>query len=691
MKAAGPAGGGAGCSWLGWLRGVAIVLAACCGAGAPAQGLESALSPGPLIRGHQKVEGECAKCHVRFDRAAQDRLCIDCHKEVGQDLRAKAGMHGRFKPQPCRACHTDHRGPDMRIAEFDRRAFDHRATDYPLAGRHADVKCDACHLPGKKFREAPLECVACHKKDDKHKATLGPKCGDCHGEQSWKDVKLDHGKTRFPLTGKHADVKCDACHKSTVYNEAPLTCIGCHRKDDKHKARYGEKCDSCHNARRWGEITFRHDTDTRFALRGKHREARCDSCHTGMLYREKLGTTCIDCHRKDDTHKGSLGTNCVACHVEGSWRETARFDHDKTRFKLRGGHVKAECKSCHTTADYRAAPSACIGCHKKDDKHEATLGTDCAACHTDANWKASRFDHDKTKFRLTGKHAVPPLKCAECHRDLKSFRGAATECLACHKKDDKHEGTLGADCASCHAETSWKAGRFDHARTKFALTHGHAVPPLKCTSCHRDLKSYRPTALECVACHKKDDKHEGQLGARCDSCHGSANWRVAGYDHSRARVALVGGHLRVECKACHKSLRYRDAPRECVGCHLKDDKHKARFGVACESCHNARDWRLWNYDHAKRSGYRLEGKHARAACEACHRQAAPPGKAAAALDQGCTSCHRQDDVHDGSFGPRCEQCHGQDNWKQVNRRMRTSQGYGGGAASRVAGRRGGLS
>ena len=58
---------------------------------AVAQGLESALSPGPLARAHAKLEGECKSCHVRFDRAAQDGLCAGCHKEVGQDLRAHTG------------------------------------------------------------------------------------------------------------------------------------------------------------------------------------------------------------------------------------------------------------------------------------------------------------------------------------------------------------------------------------------------------------------------------------------------------------------------------------------------------------------------------------------------------------------------------------------------------------------------
>ena len=47
--------------------------------------------PGELIRGHEKAEADCANCHVRFDRAAQPRLCMACYKEVGQDVRCFGG------------------------------------------------------------------------------------------------------------------------------------------------------------------------------------------------------------------------------------------------------------------------------------------------------------------------------------------------------------------------------------------------------------------------------------------------------------------------------------------------------------------------------------------------------------------------------------------------------------------------
>ena len=39
-----------------------------------ADSLESALMPGQVIQGHAQWEEDCAKCHKRFDKAAQTRL-----------------------------------------------------------------------------------------------------------------------------------------------------------------------------------------------------------------------------------------------------------------------------------------------------------------------------------------------------------------------------------------------------------------------------------------------------------------------------------------------------------------------------------------------------------------------------------------------------------------------------------------
>lgn len=574
------------------------LLAACCtlvSSIALAQALESVLSPGPVIEGHAKYESECRKCHIPFRRSEQDRLCLDCHKETAVDVRQQTGLHGRHQQKPCRECHTDHRGRSAEIAPFDERTFDHRQTDFVLREAHADPKteCRSCHASGKKYREAPGKCIDCHAKKDVHKGRLGNACADCHSERDWKVPQFDHDKTRFPLRGKHVPVKCASCHKGDRYKETPITCFGCHRADDTHKARYGEKCESCHNDRDWKKIDFDHDKDTRYALRGRHRTTKCDTCHTGHLYRDKLQTACNACHRKDDKHKGTLGASCGDCHSERDWK-VGKFDHQKTRFPLRGKHDAIKCESCHKSAVFKDAPITCIGCHRKDDKHKGALGEPCGECHTERNWKESKFDHSKTKFPLLDSHAR--VKCEGCHSD----------------------------------------------------------------------PNYARTPKDCYGCHKKDDKHEGQLGTKCESCHDAGTWTKARFDHARSRFPLLGGHLVVPCKKCHDTPRYKDAKRDCLDCHDRDDVHKRRLGPRCEACHNARSWKSWDFNHDRQTKFPLDGAHRKLDCHACHRQ---PVRTKATLPTACISCHLAEDVHDGAFGRQCERCHVTSSFKRIKQRL----------------------
>jgi hypothetical protein len=316
----------------------------------------------------------------------------------------------------------------------------------------------------------------------------------------------------------------------------------------------------------------------------------------------------------------------------------------------------------------------CYACHKKDDKHKETLGKDCGSCHTERSWKEPpKFDHETTTFPLLGKHAK--VECKDCHKSA-MFKEAPKDCYACHKKDDKHKDTLGKDCASCHVERDWKLteGRFSHERTRFPLRNAHAQKLLKCDACHKDTQSFRNTAMDCFSCHKKDDKHDGQAGTQCETCHSDKSWKVTRFDHALSRFPLTGRHVAVACKSCHETSRYKDAPRDCFSCHKKDDKHKQRLGMRCETCHNTRAWPVWSFDHDTKTKYKLEGSHRKVACESCHRQAAAPGKDIAPVGSTCIACHRADDVHEGQFGGRCEQCHSADNWKKLKGRMGAALG-----------------
>jgi hypothetical protein len=498
---------------------------------AAADSVETALMPGKVIEGHADIEADCKKCHVRFKKGAQSGLCLDCHKDVAKDAIQKQGYHGRLQEQECRACHTEHKGRDMNIAPLDEKAFDHKLTDFPLKGGHAaaKVQCRDCHVKGKKHRDAPSDCYACHQKDDTHKGSLGKACANCHSEQNWKTARFDHSTTRFPLTGKHRDVACKDCHNDPKFKGAPMQCVACHKKDDDrkgHKGRFGTKCETCHVDRDWKVIVFNHDRDTKYPLKGKHQLAKCSGCHTGVLYKEKLVTQCVACHRDDDQkkgHQGKFGDKCEICHIEKDWG-ISTFNHDRqTKYPLRGKHADAKCSACHTGFLYKdKLKTDCFSCHQKDDKHKGQEGRDCQRCHNESKWKDALFDHGLSRFPLLGKHAK--VECKKCHLSAQ-FKDAKSECIACHDKDDKHKRRLGTQCETCHNAVSWKAWRFDHDRqTHFRLDGAHKG--IDCLACHtKPLTGKASLSGTCASCHEDDDIHHGGFGRDCQRCHVTSSFK----------------------------------------------------------------------------------------------------------------------------------------------------------------------
>jgi len=565
----------------------------------------SVVSPGDVIKGHAKDEENCDKCHKKFDKGAQSGLCKTCHKDVGKDVAEQRGYHGRIKDdKPCKECHTDHKGRDAKIVILDTAKFDHAQTDFVLKGGHLGekAKCKSCHLEGKKYSEAPSLCNSCHKKDDKHKGGLGTDCAKCHVDKDWKTTNFDHNKTNFKLLGKHDDVKCDKCHINGKYKDTPKTCVACHKKDD------------------------------------------------------------------EKAHKGKLGTDCAKCHSEKDWK-TTKFDHDKTNFKLLGKHDEVKCDKCHIDKKYKDTPKLCSSCHKKDDDkaHKGKFGSKCETCHTEKDWKDILFDHEKkTKFPLLGKHRAP-LKCVSCHKgDLYKDKLQMT-CVSCHKKDDDkaHKGNFGLKCESCHTEKDWKEVLFDHdKKTKFPLLGKHR-PPVKCSACHKGDLYKDKLQTTCLSCHEKDDKHKGQEGKKCETCHNESDWKKTTFKHNTmSKFLLQGNHALVECKKCHAAPTFKDAKSECFSCHEKDDAkiHKRRLGTECQDCHNVRSWKSWDFDHNK-TDFKLVGPHKGISdCYKCHQR---PATGKVKTSKTCGSCHDRDDVHNGDFGPQCDRCHDGNKWRDV--------------------------
>lgn len=494
---------------------------------ATAQTIESLIMPGEVIDGHADIESECSACHKRFDRSAQDGLCLDCHEEVADDANADTGFHGRSAEvgnNVCAACHTDHEGRKADILGLDEGSFDHLLTDFELLGKHLEATCADCHETGEKHRNAPGACVDCHREDDAHEGNMGSECGDCHNPSDWTDTEFDHDTTDFPLLGKHREAECGDCHADQTHQDTPTTCVGCHADDDSHEGRNGERCDSCHKPSDWSDTTFDHDRNTEFPLEGRHAELSCTDCHSDDPYDDVMDTACASCHLEDDHHEGHNGTTCETCHATSAWTENY-FDHDVgTDFTLHGSHETAACGDCHIDPIFDASPgTACASCHLEDEVHNGTLGEQCDSCHLETAWKdAPLFDHDLAGFPLLGEHVN--TECEACH-DTQAFGETAGDCVACHREDDSHNGVFDDDCKSCHNPVAWDLWLFDHnTRSDFKLEGAHV--DVRCNDCHRGpLTSMRKTGGRCADCHRSDDIHDGEFGSDCGRCHGPESFK----------------------------------------------------------------------------------------------------------------------------------------------------------------------
>jgi hypothetical protein len=504
-----------------------VVLLALVAAEADAQ-----ISPGPLSQPHAKLEGakNCFQCHETGKGVTADK-CLACHKQM------RGGAHARAGWKQCERCHNEHHGRAFQLIHWNPKAFDHRLTSFPLTGAHAKADCKECHKT-RSHLGLSQRCTSCHA--DVHKGQFPANgCTSCHTTTAWKPPSLfSHDKTRFPLVGKHAAVACSKCHPAkphTIFKPIPhgrcvdchkdphagrfgtsctnchsvsgfkpvqfdhslipkQACTNCHRNRDVHDGRLGAKCDTCHTTNGWRPArreNFSHDR-TRFPLTGKHRAVVCASCHRESPIRAPM--VCSSCHR--DPHGGRLGTACERCHTTAGFGsvKAGAFDHDKTRFPLRGAHARADCAECH--AKQKTPPRTCTGCHT--DPHKGQFGKrDCTSCHTIERFVPATFtlaEHQKTRFPLAGAHLAVP--CTACHAGGR-FRLAATpnECQTCHRSP--HGNAVTGTCTSCHRVESWSRIAYDH-RT-FPLEGAHAR--VRCGACHQNLTEFRGTPRTCAGCH----------------------------------------------------------------------------------------------------------------------------------------------------------------------------------------------
>jgi NMD protein affecting ribosome stability and mRNA decay len=353
---------------------------------------------------------------------------------------------------------------------------------------------------------------------------------------------------------------------------------------------------------------------------------------------------------------GAINIPCENCHTSTGWkpiRGVPEFNHEKTRYPLRGMHEKVQCTQCHTKLVFTNVGSKCADCHA--DIHRRQFGANCEQCHTVSGWNVSvqAIQNHFNRFPLLGAHAA--LDCAACHKGAATgqFQGLPTQCYACHAKQFQQTtnpshvtASFPTACEQCHGMNTWLDAKFNHLQLSgFALTGAHAQLP--CSACHVGGQ-FTGTPATCVGCHLKDfqgttnPSHvQAAFPQTCQTCHNTSAWQPATFNHNTfTTFPLTGAHVSVACTLCHINGVYATAPTTCVGCHLKDfqgttNPNHAQAGIpqTCELCHMTTAWQPATFDHSK-TVFPLTGAHTSVACSACHTNGVFPN-----TPTTCVACH----------------------------------------------------
>ena len=516
----------------------------------PFPALGQVISPGRLSEAHAHLEGlrNCTQCHQLRSPGVDGDRCLSCHLPVAERIEMERGYHGSLSDVECGRCHKEHLGKSFRVTHFNAESFVHDSTGYTLRGRHSETECRACHRPDlvvsqdvRDFKEAGgaldrtylglgTDCATCHGGDDPHGGQFSDgDCASCHDEDAWKGAGgFDHSQARYALEGRHRELDCGLCHKvegrgdgGELVRFRPVEASGCNAcHQDPHRGRMTGACATCHTVEGWGRVRRERVEDffdhgaTRFALKGAHVEAPCQSCHTAgtavpgvrlVFARGEVGSrtyprprfdSCSACH--SDPHAGAFdGKGCETCHGGEVWSPAAfgLARHDgESRFALTGAHRATPCVACHQSGE--GAPPRfriegaedCRTCHRNDDPHESAFGdARCEVCHETGAFLMEDFDHDRD-----------------------AVRSWIQACTVCHGQNQPHgEQFPSRECRECHSTSGFGIPDFDHSQSRFPLDGAHQK--VSCDQCHRpegdpgdpggDSVRYRPLDLTCAACH----------------------------------------------------------------------------------------------------------------------------------------------------------------------------------------------
>ncbi len=683
---------------------------------------------------------KCLACHkeiasridqgVGYHARNKNELCAECHKEhkggTGDSLihwsmrsfnHALTGwpLHGAHQKNDCRDCHEARRILDGAVKKL---LTEKKRT--------------------RTFLGLSSACTKCHF--DEHRGQEGNECTRCHGNDDWKPTRFVHKPplADFRLKGRHNSVACAKCHedatdestrmdafpkpRARTYMQMQLkgigqnSCLACH--DDVHHGEFGKNCVKCHSESGWKVIKqTAHDTGfhdkTKFPLRGEHTSVACKSCHGPFpgqraVFKGLKHETCGACHA--DAHEGQVKADCEKCHSVTGFTPVL-FDvkmHDDTRFALAGSHRAVACNLCHKSdrgllrkvpssvrrelsrhgrpllvSDVKLAlPDAtgkCEACHR--DPHGGQFSGDkgkaCDQCHQASSFDKIVFNHDDSRFPLTGKHKA--VECGACHypaadakghmRGIVMYKPVDTACASCHA--DQHVGQLAKDgvtaCEQCHSTKGFKPAKFDHDKqSSFPLEGKHKTA--RCAACHEVIDTgtlktarYKPLPTACASCHQ--DEHKGGFNdfapapgpSRAPApAEAAATTKAPAPKDAKAAPPVHGA---TTTTAATETATTTVAGPEDALAHLALDA-TGKNAVGCDACHAPKGWSPARFAH-DRTPFPLVGKHRGVGCVDCH-----GGDTSRPIPTSCAGCHQ--DPHAQEFGLMCRSCHTEDGFNAPN-------------------------
>ena len=418
----------------------------------------------PLDGMHASLTGDCAKCHTTRSYLAVTPECSTCHKDP----------HGGVLGVTCANCHAT----SAAFLETGM-AFDHSTAAFQLDGAHTEVECAKCHS-NKTFRGVAFgECSDCHK--DPHGGALGASCAGCHvSTAAFATTNVDHNATGFPLSGEHARVPCASCHRTgSTFVSRPEhnTVRGLPLRRPRRQLQ--RRLRGLPHRQRLCRRDLRPHRPNRFRPSGPprrdplhrvpqtaHEPAPCRRANRRLQagFRPPARAATRPAQRRsrdfvrqlsrDPVVSGSRASNTPRRPSSSAASTPPPIAPNATRrFSTPSGST-AWSLPAPTADSRRAAPVATATPTSASSAPTAPHATRLTKRHFDA----SLFDHSRTDFKLTGRHALVP--CETCHKEESGvfpagsgkavrFTGMSDACVTCHR--DPHLGELGTTCQSCHS------------------------------------------------------------------------------------------------------------------------------------------------------------------------------------------------------------------------------------------------